>query len=53
MEISTSVYFHMIKKRLLEEDKRNFINMDTGMVLLHPDLILQIQQGALVGKLLV
>jgi len=42
MEITTQVYFHMIKKRLLEEDKRNIINIESGMVVLNPDLIIQI-----------
>jgi hypothetical protein len=26
----------------MEEDKRNIINLETGKVVLHPDLILQI-----------
>jgi hypothetical protein len=37
----------------MEEDRKNIINMDRGMVILHPELILQIQQGSLIGKLMV
>lgn len=53
MEIPTEVYFNLIRKRIIEEDNRNEINIETGQVTLNPDVIINMEIGAVIGSLMV
>ncbi len=53
MEIPSDVYFNLIKKRVIQESNENIVNIETGLVTLHPDLIISMEIGAIIGTLMV
>ena len=53
LEIPTGVYFNLIKKKVIQESAENIVNIETGQVTLHPDLIISMEIGAIVGSLMV
>ncbi len=53
LEIPTGVYFSLIKKKIISENPEDIVNIETGQVTLHPDLIISMEIGAIIGSLMV
>ena len=53
LEIPSGVYFNLIKKGIIQESAENIVNIETGQVTLHPDLIIIMEIGAIIGRIMV